>query len=92
MFNGFNEKYRDFLSAEPLLGELHFNGFGGIRVVIIGAETGKRKDKVVPNREWIEKIVAECDMAGIAVFMKESLRTIMVDDFRQDRLPWEVEK
>ena len=89
VFNGFNEKYRDFLSVEPLLGELHFNGFGGIRAVIIGAETGKRKDKVVPKREWIEKIVAECDSTGVAVFMKESLRTIMGCDFRQDKLPWE---
>jgi len=59
------------------------------KAIIIGAETGKRKDKVVPKREWIEKIVAECDSTGVAVFMKESLRTIMGCDFRQDKLPWE---
>lgn len=60
------------------------------KAVIIGAETGKRKDKVVPEREWIEGIIEESDKAGIAVFMKESLRTIMRNDFRQDKLPWEV--
>ena len=87
VYNGFNECYRDFLSAEPLLGELHFNGFGGIRTVIIGAETGNRKGKVVPKRLWIDKIVDECDSKGVAVFMKESLRKLMGDDFRQDKLP-----
>ena len=44
------------------------------------------------RREWIEKIVSECDEIGVAVFMKESLRTIMGKDFRQDKLPWEVSK
>lgn len=82
----------DFLSIEPVLEPIDLSVLKHnlyTKAIIIGAETGKRKDKVVPNREWIEKIVAECDMAGIAVFMKESLRTIMGNDFRQDRLPWE---
>lgn len=92
VFNGFNERYRDFLSAEPLLGELHFNGFGGIRAVIIGAETGNRRGKVIPKREWIEQIVKECDEAGAAIFMKESLRGIMKENFRQDNLLWRISK
>lgn len=90
VFNGFNERYRDFLSVEPLLGELHFNGFGGIKLVIIGAETGNRRGRVIPKRDWIEKICNECDAANIAVFMKESLRKIMGNDFRQDALPWKI--
>ena len=89
VFNGFNDRYRDFLSIEPLLGEVHFNGFGGIRMVIIGAETGNRKDKVIPKKEWIDKIVKECDQHGVRIFMKESLRKIMGNDFRQDKLLWE---
>lgn len=92
VFNGFNERYRDFLSIEPLLGEIHFNGFGGIRTVIIGAETGNRKNKVVPQKEWVDNIVKECDEQGVKVFMKKSLRKIMGDDFRQDKLPWEIER
>lgn len=55
--------------------------------VVIGAETGNRKDKVVPKREWVEKIVAECDKWGTPVFMKASLRDMMGDDFRQE-YPW----
>lgn len=82
----------DFLSIEPILEPIDLSVLKHnlyTKAVIIGAETGKRKDKVVPKREWIEGIVTECDSAGVAVFMKESLRTIMGNDFRQDRLPWE---
>lgn len=85
----------DFLSIEPVLEPIDISVLKHnlyTKAVIIGAETGKRQNKVVPKKEWIEKITEECDKASVAVFMKESLRTIMGDDFRQDRLPWEVEK
>ena len=61
---------------------------GCIEWVIIGAETGNRKGKVAPERNWIEKIVNCCDKAGKPVFMKESLRAMMGNDFRQE-FPWE---
>lgn len=48
--------------------------------VIIGAETGNRKDRVIPEREWIEKIVSQCRLAGIPIFMKESPKSIWGKD------------
>lgn len=60
-----------------------------IEWVILGAETGNRKDKVEPERAWIDKIIECCDKGGTPVFMKESLREIMGEDFRQE-FPWEV--
>lgn len=48
----------------------------GIEWVIIGAETGSRKGKIIPQREWIESIVSECRSAGVPVFMKGSLSKI----------------
>ena len=57
--------------------------------VIIGAETGNRKDKIIPKKEWIQEIADICLQEGTPVFMKESLRTLMGDDFRQE-FPWEV--
>lgn len=57
--------------------------------IILGAESGNRKDKVTPRREWIDSIVQICDERKIPVFMKESLRGLMGDDFRQE-FPWEV--
>ena len=56
------------------------------------AETGNRKGKVIPKKEWIDDIVMLADHFKINVFMKESLRVIMGDKFRQDSLPWVVRK
>lgn len=56
--------------------------------VVIGAETGNSKHKIVPKREWVEEIVKVCKEYGTPVFMKESLRELMGADFRQE-FPWE---
>ena len=86
------EEHYDFISIEPILEpiDLHMVIHSlYTRAVIIGAETGNRKGKVIPKKEWIMDIVKECDKAfKVKVFMKESLRELMGEDFRQDKLPW----
>ena len=82
-----------FISIEPIMddfvaGEIDKDE-NGIKWIIIGAETGNRKGKVIPKREWIEHIAETCRRSHIPVFMKESLRELMGDDFRQE-FPWEV--
>ena len=52
--------------------------------VVIGAETGNSRNKVKPEKEWVDAIVKECDNYGTPVFMKESLRELMGEDFRQE--------
>lgn len=59
--------------------------------VIVGAETGNRRGKVVPQKEWIDEIAAECKRHRKPLFMKDSLRDLMGDDFKQE-FPWEVDK
>lgn len=85
-----------FLSIEPILEPLdlteYLNYDYGCKTLIIGAETGNRKGKVIPQKEWIDSLVAQADAHNCIVFMKESLRKIMGDDFRQDKLPWEIEE
>ena len=83
--------YNSFVSIEPLLEPIYvgLGSFGSDEWVIIGAETGIRKGKVVPDRSWIDLIVSAANITKMKVFMKESLREIMGDDFRQE-LPWEV--
>jgi protein gp37 len=54
-----------------------------LKWVIVGAETGNRRGKVIPEREWITSIVKQCQAAGVPVFMKESLRELMGNDFIQ---------
>lgn len=82
--------YNSFVSIEPLLEPIYvgLGSFGSDKWVIIGAETGNRKGKVVPDRSWVDLIVSAANITGMKVFMKESLREIMGDDFRQE-FPWE---
>ena len=86
----------DFLSIEPLLEKIDIPDFQSrpamrsLKQIIIGAETGNRKGKVVPKKEWVLSLVKYCNQRHIRVFMKESLREIMGDDFRQDELIWQT--
>lgn len=52
--------------------------------IIVGAETGNRKDKVVPEREWLEKLVELCRKADIPLFMKSSLADIWGEPLIQE--------
>ena len=89
-YPAYPEKNR-FVSFEPLLYDIGAHiGSTGAQWHIIGAETGNRKGKVATQREWVEHIVEYSDKNHIPVFMKESLRGLMGDDFRQE-FPWEEE-
>ena len=80
----------DFFSIEPILEPIELSVIP--KTLIIGAETGNRKGKVIPQKEWIDRLVKQADKHNCIVFMKESLRKIMDDDFRQDKLLWEIER
>lgn len=84
--------FPDFFSIEPILEPIKLVDYAIPKTLIIGAETGNRKGKVIPQKEWITSLVKQADEHNCIVFMKESLRKIMGDDFRQDRLPWELDK
>ncbi len=73
---------KTFISAEPLLEDIttteDWNDCitGGLTDwMIVGAETGRRKNKVVPERDWIRSVVFDCE-GKIPVFMKSSLENI----------------
>jgi len=76
-----------FLSIEPILEKVGFGLGPYVDWVIVGAETGNRKGKVVPEKEWIMTIKEQCKEAGVPLFMKESLRELMGQDFIQE-FPW----
>lgn len=82
--------YHGFVSIEPILEPFGVGIMGKWpEWTIIGAETGKRKGKIAPEKWWIDEIAATCSDGGVAIFMKESLRNLMGDDFRQE-FPWEA--
>lgn len=84
-----------FVSIEPILAPFEDLTDEGVdpasktNWIIVGAETGRRKDRIVPEKSWITEIIACAKQTGTPVFMKESLRDIMGEDFIQ-QFPWEV--
>ena len=94
----FNYKLNTFQSCEPMMAPWLPVGIPNERYrgawpkwVIFGAETGNRKGKIIPKKEWVDNAVQMCRNIGAAVFMKESLREIMGDDFIRE-FPWEVKQ
>ena len=81
-----DKKFHWFLSVEPILCDLGEMNPEAARPewVIIGAETGRRKGKVIPERQWIEKLVEQCQLYNIPVFMKESLAEIWNEPLIQE--------
>jgi protein gp37 len=85
-----------FLSMEPLAynasSPFKYGVFiKDVKWVIIGAETGNRKGKIVPNIEPIKDIVNECRERKISVFMKDSLKETWGKPLIQE-YPWETPK
>ena len=77
-----------FLSIEPIFEPVSVYEIDCFaNWVIIGAETGNRKNKPVVCKWWIDDIVKQCKDMNVPIFMKESLRSLMGDDFKQE-FPW----
>lgn len=78
----------NFLSIEPIHEEINlYDQLLGW--VIIGAETGNRKGKVTPKKEWIDRIVKDCKAQSVPVFMKDSLVPIMGEENMLREFPWQ---
>lgn len=82
-----------FISIEPILENLDagLGSFGSANWIIVGAETGNRKDKVVPEKEWIDNICEAADITHAAVFMKDSLIPIIGEENMRREYPWKQE-
>jgi protein gp37 len=48
---------RPYLSIEPINGGLWREVPSKIELIIVGAETGNRKGKVIPQKEWLQSII-----------------------------------
>ena len=83
-----------FVSVEPILQRIDCSEkVGKIAIsdwIIVGAETGKRKDKVIPDRAWIQDLAEYAASVDVPIFMKESVRDLMGADFKQ-QFPWQVD-
>jgi protein gp37 len=63
-----------FLSIEPIHENIELLSYiEYYKWVIIGAETGNSKSKILPESEWIERIVRYCQACDIPVFLKDNI-------------------
>lgn len=87
-------KAKTFVSVEPIFapftGLNYFDTPPEQRVdwIIVGAETGNRKGKVIPEKSWIDELAYCSAQQKTPIFMKSSLRGIMGVDFVQ-QFPWD---
>lgn len=90
----YGKGYNTFISVEPVLesfdGEHTDDLAKNIGWVILGAESGNRKDKVVPEKSWVEPLVKEFQDAGKPVFMKDSMVPVWGEDIIT-QFPWDGE-
>ena len=88
----FSDRYKTFASIEPILEPFDWvPGLNHIELpdwIITGAETGNRKGKVKPERDWLDGIINGCAEHHIPLFMKESLRELTGIEFKQE-FPWD---
>lgn len=85
--------YHTFVSIEPILQDFNVKGggdFGGLtQWIIVGAETGNRKNKVIPEKSWIGAIIKASADKNISLFMKNSLIPIVGEENMFRELPWD---
>lgn len=90
-----HEGVKTFVSVEPLIEPMWWNTRDRIAEmdwVIIGAETGKRSNKVVPAQEWVLSIAGNADVHNTPVFMKDSLVPVVGEVNMRREFPWKSEK
>ena len=85
------KRHNQFINLEPVLEAIDISEMDFMDWIIVGAETGNRRGKVKPEREWIEAIVQTARADGIPVFMKRSVELVEVwgEDLIQE-LPAEL--
>lgn len=85
------KKFHWFISMEPMLEGIDITTGAGVILpewIIVGAETGNRKDKVVPELDWIKKLVNDCRDFNVPLFMKNSMKPIWGEGIITE-YPWE---
>lgn len=94
-FNYLPAQANRFVSIEPLVEDLEIpvlhplllSSTIGVHWIIVGAETGNRKGKIIPEKKWIDDIVEACTTANIPVFMKDSLVPIIGEENMLREMP-----
>jgi protein gp37 len=84
-----SDLHNTFLSIEPIQDDFEkmYRSDKFVDWVIVGQESGTRKDRVIPKRKWIENIIEACRKQNVPVFLKNNLADIWQEPLIQD-YPW----
>lgn len=85
-----SQEHHTFVSIEPILAP--FDDTDGDLIsktewAIFGVETGNRKDKIIPERSWLDPAILKFHKAGKPVFMKDSLLNLYPEGLLTE-FPW----
>ncbi len=81
-------QYNTFVSVEPILEAVDVSPEEP-KWIIIGAESGNRQGKVIPEKEWIDNICKAAAITHTPVFMKNSLIAIVGEGNMKREFPFE---
>lgn len=82
-------QYNTFVSVEPILEAVDVSAEEP-KWIIIGAESGNRQGKVIPEKEWIDNICKAAAITHTPVFMKDSLVPIVGEENMRREFPWNM--
>jgi protein gp37 len=77
----------DFFCHDTLVADGFFDTVRRWDWIVVGAETGNKKNKIIPKHEWIESLVRNCKAVSTPIFMKDSLADIWNEPLIQE-FPW----
>ncbi len=80
------------VTFEPMFDDVGELDLKGIDWIVIGTETGCRKNKAVTDPAWAYSIVRQAEKYHVPVFMKEDLISIMGDENMIQQLPREFDR
>jgi len=81
------DSIKDFYSIEPIHERINLNLIPKtLKQIIVGAETGNRKGKIIPSAEWIEEIREFCRDNEIKLYEKDSLKNIVKRELIQQKI------
>lgn len=84
-----HDQLNTFVSIEPIHAlfpdaKEPDSGIQKVKWVIVGAETGNQRGKVIPERSWIEDILKACRGTKTPIFMKNNLASVWGEDIIQE--------
>ena len=75
------------VTFEPMFDNIGDVDLSGVEWVVIGTETGRRKNKSVSRPEWVWNLTDQAKALGISVFKKDDLLPVMGEDQMIQELP-----